>query len=48
MNQLYMYTHTCVGIYISILFSHIAYYRPLSRFPFATQGVLVIYLFYIW
>ena len=43
MNPLYIYVY----LFFFRFFSHIAYYRVLSRVPYAVQEVLVVCLFYI-
>ena len=42
-NQLYIYTYPL----FCRIFSHIDYYRVLSRVPCAIQEVFIRYLFYI-
>ena len=44
MNQLYKYTYP----HIFRFFSHIGYYRVLSRVPYAIQQVFISHFFYIW
>ena len=43
-SEVVIYIHTTIP---SQFFSHIGYYRILSRFPYAIQEVFVAYLFYI-
>ena len=52
-SALYIYIYIYISIYLSVwfvlwrFFSHISYYRALSRVPCATQQVLIRHLFYI-